>query len=117
MPKKRLNELLKQRALLEEHLAWLESEIEAQQCELSPIEIPESPPFSRLDKDELQPVAAEPEAGPAEPDPKAVVADVYDELGPDTSGSVNSTRKGCITLFAIAFVVLAALVVWIYAKY
>ena len=52
MPRNRLNELLKQRALLEEHLAWLESEINSEQSasiESTQTELPLNPiPANRL---------------------------------------------------------------------
>ena len=126
MARNRLNELLKQRALIEEHLAWLESEINALQSESLEIPVAEpspSPiPANRLEASDafetlVDPNLASTETAAADPDPKAVVSDLYDELGPETQSSVNDARKGCVTLFVGAFLVLAAIAAWVWWKY
>lgn len=112
----RLNELLKQRALIEEHLIWLDSEIDAAQGENSN-SVASSIPANRLQKTE-GPIEEKASALPVdEPDPKLAVSDIYDKLGPDTRDSVKDARRGCLGIFAFAFLVLAALVVWVYVKY
>lgn len=126
MASNRLIQLLKQRALLEEHLAWLESEINALQSES--IETPESPPTptaippNRLKGHEAFEPLDFPEAASAEPfvidpNPNTVISDLYEELGPNTQDSVNDARKGCVRLFAWAFLGLAAIGVWVWWKY
>lgn len=126
MARNRLNVLLKQRALIEEHLAWLESEINAIQSEsveTSETEPTPSPiPANRLKGSATFETFADPKrasikAAAVDPDPNTVVSDLYDELGPETKSSVNDARKGCITLFAGSFLVLAAIAVWVWWKY
>ncbi len=116
MEDKRLNELLKQRALIEEHLIWLDAEIDAAQGEHS---IPKASgiPANRLPQTE-EPIVEKSSVLPIdEPDPKLAVSDIYDELGPETTDSAKDARRGCLGIFAFAFLVLAALVVWVYIKY
>ena len=115
----RLNDLLKQRALLEEHLAWLESEIQGEQCNELPGETKtESMPANRLGVvEETLVLAIEPPKEVIPPDQQNVVPDVYDELGPDTRGSASDAKKGCIGIFAASFVVLALFVVWVIYAY
>ena len=52
-----------------------------------------------------------------DPNPNFAVPDIYDELGPETGSSVNEARRGCMAIFAVAFLALIALVVWVYIKY
>ncbi len=116
MEDKRLNELLKQRALIEEHLIWLDAEIDAAQGEHS-TSAAGSIPANRLPQIE-EPIVEKASALPVdEPDPKLAVSDIYDELGPETRDSVKDARRGCLGIFAFAFLALAALVVWVYIKY
>jgi len=116
MDNKRLNDLLKQRALIEEHLIWLDAEIDAAQGENSTL-VSSGIPANRL-KDIEAPVEASMPLPPIDdPNPKLAVPDIYDELGPETGSSVNEARRGCMAIFAVAFLALIALVVWVYIKY
>lgn len=116
MEDKRLNELLKQRALIEEHLIWLDSEIDALQGEGS-FSVASGVPANRLQKAD-EPIAEHAKTPPVEePDPHLAIPDIYDELGPETRDSAKDARRGCLAIFAFAFLVLAALVVWVYIKY
>ncbi len=123
----RIKELLRQRALIEEHLCWLESEINGAQSEI--IETPqaasshkEAIPANRLISD----LAPELEASDSsllapgaheEPDNAQVVSDLYEELGPETQNSVNDARRGCMMIFAFAFLTLAAIAAWVWWQY
>lgn len=116
MDEKRINELLKQRALIEEHLNWLDAEIDATQGE-NPSPVVSGIPANRLqDIDEPNGEQTGAEALD-EPDPNLAVSDIYDELGPETRDSAKDARRGCLGIFAFAFLVLVALVVWVYVKY
>ncbi len=116
MEEKRLNELLKQRALIEEHLIWIDAEIDEAQQDGS-LPAPSPIPANRLQKID-EPILEKPSALPIEdPDPNLAVSDIYDELGPETRNSAKDAQRGCLGIFAFAFLVLAALVVWVYAKY
>lgn len=117
MDDKRLNDLLKQRALIEEHLIWLDAEIDAAQGGSATTLVSSGIPANRL-KDIDEPVEANPSLNPIDdPNPNLAVPDIYDELGPETGSSVNEARRGCMAIFAVAFLALIALVVWVYIKY
>tara|TARA_B100001093_G_C26277610_1_gene779665 strand:+ start:204 stop:557 length:354 start_codon:yes stop_codon:yes gene_type:complete len=114
---KRLNDLLKQRALIGEHLIWLDAEIDAAKRESATTLASRGIPANLL-KDLEAPFAAPPSMTPIEdPNQNLAVPDIYDELGPETNSSVNETRRGCMAIFAVAFLALMALVVWVYIKY
>ncbi len=116
MENKRLNQLLKQRALIEEHLIWLDAEIDAVQG-TSASTVASGVPANRLQSIE-EPFKIKAILPPIEdPDPNLVVSDIFDELGPETGNSANVARRGCMGVFAFAILALAALVVWIYIKY
>lgn len=116
MEKKRLNELLKQRALIEEHLTWLDAEIEVVQNQFS-VPLASKIPVNRLPQFEATFGRDAEAVALPEPDPTLVAADIYNELGPDTKVSANEARKGCIGFFAFGFLALAALAVWVWIKY
>ncbi|MDE0767322.1 MAG: hypothetical protein OSB19_02935 [Opitutaceae bacterium] len=126
MANDRLIQLLKQRALIEEHLSWLESEISSLQS--ATIETPENDPIdnpipaNRLKSGEALGYVDFSSETPSkrltdEPDPKAVLSDIYDKLGPETQDSVKDARKGCAMIFGCAFLVLAAIATWVSWKY
>ena len=52
-----------------------------------------------------------------DPNPNLAVPDIHDELGSEADSSVNETRRGYMAIFAVAFLALMALVVWVYIKY
>ena len=120
---KRLQELRKQKALIEGHLQWIDSEIASlQTAATAPIRAHQSSNNRREGLESqaatnpvtLPTLSAEPGV---EPDPNAAVSDIYDELGPDTRDSVNEARRGCITIFACAFLALGLLSLWIWYTY
>jgi hypothetical protein len=119
---KRLQELLKQKALIEGHLQWIESEIAALQPSASSFKSTHVA-SNWLESLETQTPAVRvaptnPSPKPSdEPDPKAAIPDIYDELGPDTRDSVNDARRGCIMIFAGAFLALGLLSLWVWYKY
>ena len=121
MDDKRLQELLKQKTLIEGHLQWIESEIQALQP-AAPSTSSHPSPRNRLESlepqtpDRVKPATPSPKPD-HEPDPNAAVPDIYDELGPDTDDSVNDARRGCITIFACAFLALGLLALWVWYKY
>ena len=52
-----------------------------------------------------------------DPNQNLAVPEIYDELGPETDSSINEARWGCMAIFAVAFLALMALIVWVYIKY
>lgn len=123
MDDKRLQELLKQKALIEGHLQWIESEIAALQPATSSSAKAAQASNNRLEslRTQTPPVrVTPPNTSPKpddEPDPKAAIPDIYDELGPDTRDSVNDARRGCIMIFVGAFIALGLLSLWVWYKY
>ncbi len=123
MDQKRLDQLLHQRALIQEHLIWLDAEIDALQAKGS--SFPSAIPPNRLEElDTAAETSAKPkllpEPAPApdpDPNPAHAITDIYDELGPNTEDSVQDTRKGCFLIFGAACLALAALVAWIWFAY
>jgi hypothetical protein len=114
---KRLNDLLMQRALIGEHLIWLDAEIDAAKRESATTLASRGIPANLL-KDLEAPFEANPSLTPIEdPNPNLAVPDIYDELGSEADSSVNETRRGYMAIFAVAFLALMALVVWVYIKY
>jgi hypothetical protein len=131
----RLAELLHQRALLQEHLAWLEGEIAAAsdasvRPSTRPISVPAPPPseaaISRPADRSVHPIAI-PSSGArvAASLPSPVVVDLAEKAVPaadeileqyrQSSGNVQQdVRKGCFLYFAAAFVVLGLVVTVLY---
>ena len=82
MDDKRLNDLLKQRALIAEHLIRLDAEIYAAQGESATTLASRGIPANRL-KDLEAPFEAHPSLSPIEdPNPNLAVPEISDELGP-----------------------------------
>ena len=122
MEDKRLRELLKQRALVEGHLQWIDSEIESLQP--APTASPQAHQSSSNRLESLESQATDPVALPehstvpgTEPNPNVAISDIYDELGPNTREAVNDARLGCISIFACAFLTLGLVSLWIWYKY
>ncbi len=116
MEDKRLNELLKQRALIEEHLIWLDAKIDAAQNQYL-IPTTSNVPVNRFADIDTN-VGPQLDLVPSvDPDPTLVISDIYDELGPATKDSAKEARKGCLAFFAIAFLAFAALAFWVSFKY
>ncbi len=92
----RLDELRRQRALVQEQLAWLEREIAA--LAASPESPPSSTPVAPVDTPrEIRSVAA----AQAVPD--------FREYEPDPAAARQEARRGCLLYAAAAFVLLALL--------
>ncbi len=121
----RLQQLLRQRALLQEHLAWLDREIAAasESAPAKPVPIvrpaPASTPF--VASQAAQILAASSAASPFPPpaaDVAPEVAAVADEIiqqyhrGPDTTKT--DVKKGCLLYFFAAFALVALAVVTLY---
>jgi hypothetical protein len=100
----RLAELRRQRALVQEHLAWLDREIAAA--------APPAPPAAPM------PPAPASGAAPAAPPPPAAGAADVDEIVAhyrSAPGAVREdVRKGCLLYFALALAVFAAGVAILY---
>ena len=120
MPGDRLNQLIKQKQLLEEHMAWLEQEIAKEQGKPEP-----AIPASRLESsEELEqkeapktPVTPEPEVDPEELTPEQTAADIYQELGPEASSSAQDARKSCLLIMIIGTVIVGGILALIYYFY
>ncbi len=101
----RLAELQRQRALLQEHLAWLDRELAAEagrvgsgrQAAPPPASLPENA-FSAA----LPPASAFPTPPPAATDPDAILA----QYSAEPEALKADVRKGCFIYLAFAFVVL-----------
>jgi hypothetical protein len=118
----RLNELQRQRALVQEHLAWMEREIAAEMARAgpapaSPAEAPfagQLPPATPL---QWQPPFARPAnpvpsamPAPGEPDAETIMEKYRDEA----KDVKQDVRKGCFLYFAIAFLLLGLAVTALY---
>ncbi len=100
----RSDELRRQRALLTEHLAWLDREIAAEGG------IPRTAPLA----DAAPPPIAGPAFRPAPPvearDADAILA----EYSKPVASIASQTKRGCVLYFLAALALLAALVTGIY---
>lgn len=115
----RVAELLRQRALMQEHLAWLEREIAAAQAASAGGQLPEPARTKAVVPAPLvpnRPAAPEPlplAAPPASqsiPDPEVLIEEY--RVRPDEVH--QDVRKGCLLYFVGAFVVLGLVVVGLY---
>jgi len=104
----RLNELQRQRAIIQGHLAWLDSEIAAAQGSI-PTALPSLASF--------QPQAPTPPVPSTIATPAAPYQDA-DELiakfGTDTKSSAQSARRGCFLVFALSLLLLGLIVYGLY---
>lgn len=118
MDTERLRQLKRQKELLLGHLDWIDQEIARESLQGG-----DSPgsQFNRLSVGSERVTADRSlTATRIEVDamsPALVASDLYSELGPDTAGSVNETKRGCLLLTATAFCLFAALVVAIFLWY
>jgi len=118
----RLAELLRQRALISEHVAWLDREIgrlEGSPAPSTPLPgVKTDAPAARLDDGsrpftvpEAPDAASAPLPPAGEPAPteaaEAAAARLLDEYRPTSTGLKNDVRKGCALYFVAAFVLLA----------
>jgi hypothetical protein len=97
----RLTELQRQRALVQEHLAWLDREIAAAQGSRrpTPAVMPVSP-------------AMQVPVSPSPADSEAILSQYRREPGTIKS----DTRKGCFLYFVLAFLAFGALVLALYLR-
>jgi len=108
----RMEQLKRQRALLHEHLRWLESEIAAETSAVLTVRPAAAAPAPSI--------APQPTTAPDHADlatasaPNAPAAEVPEA---DVRGIHSEVRSGCLLYFAIAFVALAAVVGFIYWRY
>ena len=117
MKERRLEDLQRQKALIEEHLNWLNAEIESLQN--TDADVAADQPLNRLEDRTVSPgnVFIPKPKTDEEPDPQTAISDIYDELGPETKASVKDARKGCLAIFAVAFLALGLLATWVWIKY
>lgn len=110
----RLDELLRQRALLQEHLAWLDREIAAEQSEQRAPTGPSPSPaaFSPTPNDA---VAVRPQPAPAEVEAAETQAEaILAENRTPMSKLQQDVRLGCFLYFVAALAAVAAGVVALY---
>jgi hypothetical protein len=94
-PDERLQELHRQRALVQEQLAWFDREIASASGEAKPAgQIPQPGPAARL----------QPTAPPADGDE---VNELMKSFQEESRSSLDQAKRGCIWLFAATFVLLA----------
>ncbi|MEN9841422.1 MAG: hypothetical protein RL376_1222 [Verrucomicrobiota bacterium] len=130
MAQERLSSLLRQRALLTQHLAWLDAEIADAQG--APPAAPYTPPTlpSTPDKSPAPaPVPAVPvsppvnvEPAPVEPDPVNLANQRADQIIASYSAvdrfDPSATKRGCIALAAGAlFIMFGIFAVWYFFRY
>ena len=101
----RLDELRRQRALVQQQLEWLDSEIAAETAGSSA-----SPPTGAANPERPRPtspiesISLTREPSPADPDA------IIKHYSPDTQSAEEQTRRGCWAVFGLAFAALAAFV-------
>lgn len=107
----RLAELRRQRALLQDHLAWLDREIAAETAAAQPITkiVEPSPPAAVV-----APPAAARADFPATVQPNAGTDVLLDEYRVAPEALKRDIRKGCFLYFAAALVLLAVMVFGLY---
>ena len=103
----RMEQLQRQRALLQEHLRWLESEIATETASVLTTRTATAAPAPAIT---APPASA---AGPA----ALATAPTAEVPEADVRGIHSEVRSGCLLYFAIAFVALAAVVGFVYWRY
>ena len=113
MDSERLQTLKRQKRILQEHLDWINEEIDRETVSAPST----SPKTSRL----VEAIAAEKEIASSleieSSPPGAVVSDLYAELGPDTKRAAADTKRGCLIVGGLAFAALAAVTAWVVSYY
>jgi hypothetical protein len=103
-----MERLQRQRALLHEHLRWLESEIAAEA----------SAPATTKVSTEPAGIAAPAASAPPAPVPASIGSEPAVEVPEaDVRGIHSEVRSGCLLYFALAFVALGLAVGFIYWRY
>lgn len=107
-----LKNLLKQKELIEGHLAWINEEIAKESFREQPVAQPKSlqSRISQIDKDD--PPSTAPVLQQTD-----VIPDLFDELGPDMKSATYDTKKGCFLYFGIGVAILVGIVAYIYLAY
>ena len=109
----RLAELRRQRALVAEHLAWLDREIAAAEGKPSPAPLPAPTPTPAPTATEILAKVAEP--APALPPVASDHPDAALLPEPQPTDIKNDVRRGCLLYFALASLAVVAgtgLLVW-----
>jgi hypothetical protein len=117
----RLPELLRQRALLLEHLAWLDREI-AGMTALSPTANPPVAPAAPVPPTPPQPLAALPSSRITSATPEAAPStelqpatdEILEKYRVEPAALQSDVRKGCFLYFVGAFVVLGIVIAILY---
>ncbi|MBK1879968.1 hypothetical protein [Pelagicoccus mobilis] len=110
MDSERLRELKKQKALILEHLEWINVEIDRETIESTPSTSPHANRLSEaIAEDKPVSTSLDLEASSQE----QVASDVYDQLGPDTRNAAADAKKGCMLIGAAAFAALAGIVIYV----
>ena len=118
----RLSELARQRALLSEHLAWLDREIADETVKRLIPKQPESLPTSAATDPTPRSTAptavvereTPPVAAPTAPAIVPAPAEILDQYRVTPSTVKQDVRKGCLLYFAAAFVLLGLVVTILY---
>ncbi|MBI2518314.1 MAG: hypothetical protein HYV95_15650 [Opitutae bacterium] len=107
----RLQELQRQRALLQEHLAWLDREIATEQGRPAPTG-PATPPSP------LSPLPLPPTPRPVASAPDRDVDALLAQYSEKTGNVKQDVRRGCFLYFAAAFALvgLAVLALYLYSR-
>jgi len=110
MESKRLTELKRQKALLLEHLEWLNLEIDKESIESAPSA---SPHANRLVEAIAEDKPVSPTLELESQPPEQVASDVYNQLGPDAKNAAADAKKGCLLVATTAFAALAGIVIYV----
>jgi hypothetical protein len=126
----RLNELVRQRALVSEHLAWLDREIARANSSQAPAPAPIVAPFASSTSGlpvpaapvapttpVIDPTLSTPSTGPATTPaeaPAALSEEILDQYRVSPKAVHQDVRKGCFLYFAGAFVVLGIVIAILY---
>ena len=102
-----MDHLQRQRALLQEHLRWLESEIAAEASSDRTRPSAVRPPPALEDQASRAPVFR----------PSPSDSPTLDVPEPNVRGIHNEVRSGCLLYFGLAFLVAGAAVAFIYWRY
>ena len=118
----RLNELLRQRALLDEHLEWLEAEIAAEKRK-GPVTQEVAPIFTPAPSPTIRPMAAPVPAPLAVPPPlierpaaevEREAESILEQYRTEQARVGTSVKRGCFGYFFVAMVLLIGALVGFY---
>ncbi|MCH6258930.1 hypothetical protein MLD52_20410 [Puniceicoccaceae bacterium K14] len=110
-----LRNLLKQKELIEGHLAWIHAEIE-RETQISSQE-QEALDASPIPKKRIEVGSSEKTRSPQVLQQSDALPDLLEQLGPDSTSASSDTKKGCFIYFGFAVAALAALITYIYTAY